>query len=197
MSYILEALRRAEAERERPRGEPLDLAPAPLPAAPRRAGALPWLLLGAVALGAAGAATWWGWPTATPASTAMATPAPAPRPELARAAEPASAPLPAPPVLLQQAPARSLPAAAAPASAPAPAERIPRLAELPAATRQQLPPLQLGGSMHSPEARLRSLILNGQLYREGDWVTPQLQVEAIGVRSAVLRFGRQRFELPY
>jgi len=80
------------------------------------------------------------------------------------------------------------------ASAPLP---LPRLHELPDSLRQQLPPLQLGGSLHSPDARMRSLILNGQFFREGDQVAPGLVLEEIGPRAARLRFRGQAFELGY
>lgn len=210
MSTILEALRRAEAERIAAPGStlpPLGMAaPAALPAGRRSALRIAWGLLLVLLVGAA-IYPWIQRPSAT---------VPVPPPSAAAAAQPSPAPLPAPAALLQTPGARALPepspatpaaavartVASAPppqpaaptASAPA---RVPRLAELPAALRQQLPPLQLGGSMHSPDPRLRSLILNGQLVREGDQLAPDLKLEEIGLRGARLRWREQVFELPY
>lgn len=196
MSTILDALRRAEAERATPPGTSLPpLGPVPPAALPKRDGRAPLLVAAAVVLllGAAGLYAW--MPTA---------PAPAPAPQPAPAPVAATpAPLPAPAALLQTPGARALPEPEASPAPPAPRTeasapaRLPRLAELPAALRQQLPPLQLSGSMHSPDARLRSLIINGQLYREGDLIAPGLKLEEIGPRSARLRFREQAFELSY
>ena len=75
------------------------------------------------------------------------------------------------------------------------AAAIPSLAELPAALRQGLPPLSLGGIVHSAQAAQRLVILNGQVLHEGDRPTPELQVEQIRPRSVVLNFRGQAFEL--
>ena len=189
MSTILEALRRAEAERATP--------PPPMPlvgrvAPTRRPVRSAWWFVGPVLLLLAAAAAWLaaGRQPPEPSPAAPTAPVPAPAPAPLR---------PAPPVRLEAPGARSLPAPAAaplPASASAPVAP-PRLAELPAALRQQLPALQVGGSMHSPDARLRSLIVNGQLYREGDSVAAGLELVEIRPRSALLRFRAQVFELPY
>lgn len=227
MSTILDALRRAEAERAGAPGSglpPLGMATPPPPPATRR---LPLLLIGLLALtSAALVVSWFSRPSAPaplapPAAPVLAAPlakgqpdAPAaPTPSVPAPPAASSAVLPAPVALLQSPGARALPepeappavARSQPAPAPAAAEpaasrapvRVPRWAELPAALRQQMPALQLGGSMHSPDPRLRSLILNGQLVREGDQVAAGLSVEEIGLRSARLRFRDQVFELPY
>lgn len=203
MSTILDALRRAEAERGNATGSglpPLGMAAAP-PSSARR---LPLLLLIALlCLLSAGLAYWWSNrapptpPALPPASVTAAAPAPLPAPAALLQSPGARAlpePEPPPPVTQPVEAAAVRPASSAASSAPA---RVPRLAELPAALRQQLPPLQLGGSMHSPDPRLRSLILNGQLLREGDQIAPGLILEEIGQRGARLRWREQRFELPY
>lgn len=63
--------------------------------------------------------------------------------------------------------------------------------------RRRLPPLRVGGSIHSDSAASRMLILDGQPYREGDRPAPDVVVEQILPRSAVLRVGGRRYELPY
>lgn len=68
---------------------------------------------------------------------------------------------------------------------------------LPEDIKRQLPPLNVGGSMHSPDASQRMLIVNGQVVREGQAVAPDLVLERVKLRSAVLRFREHRFEITY
>lgn len=215
MSYILEALRRAESERERGKVPGLHsqawaegAAAAPATGRPgARRGAKPLLIGGLVLLllAGAGAYVWWSRPAPAPAPVlASAEPAPPPAPA-------ASVAPPPPPPMLAAASALPLPPlpvavpaptpAPAPASTPAPAARpaapIPTLAELSPALRAELPPLQVGGAMHSDTPANRMLILNGQVYREGDAIAPGLQLEQIQLRSAVLLYKGQRLRLSY
>lgn len=69
--------------------------------------------------------------------------------------------------------------------------------QLPEDVKRNLPPLAVGGSMYSPEAAKRMLILNGQLVREGEKVAPDVVLESIRLRSAILRYKEQRFEITY
>lgn len=69
--------------------------------------------------------------------------------------------------------------------------------QLPEDVRRGLPPLQVGGAMHSDVASQRMLILNGGLYREGDQPAPGLLLEEIRLKSAVLRYREHRFVLSY
>ena len=125
MSYILDALRRAEADRQRGAVPGLQDQPQPLPAPvaapaddPRRTGL--WALAGAGLLAAGGAAAWWWlkWPGPAPvAPVAVMTPAPA--------VAPTALPAPVTPVAPAAAPVLVAPAPAVvssmPAAAPAPA----------------------------------------------------------------------------
>ena len=73
MSYILDALRRADAQRERDPSRGIHAQPAPLPAAvaPRRSG--PWVALAGAAVGVAALAAYVLWPAAPrPAEPAVA-----------------------------------------------------------------------------------------------------------------------------
>lgn len=87
-------------------------------------------------------------------------------------------------------------APAQPATATAPA-RLPRLAELPGAQQRELGPLLVGGAMHAEQAALRIVILNGQVFHEGDKLGPDLQVQQIRLKSVVMSHRGQRFELPF
>lgn len=247
MSYILEALKRAEAERRereaQAQGRPTHedwlagAAPAvaPQPALPRWL----WPVLGLLLLG--GAAGLW---MRRPAETVMPVPplppgaqvaqvaptqASAPRPEggaavqpsPVQAAAPAPVPASAPPPTFSTTTASHAPSmkpAAAPTQPPAPsvapprpapeapaepvptsaqAPRLPTLAELPDNLRQQLPPLQTSGAMYSENPADRMLILNNRVMHEGEQVTPELKLEQIRLKSAVLLFRGQRFTLQY
>ena len=83
-----------------------------------------------------------------------------------------------------------------PAPAPPP-ERLRTLAELPDDLRSSVPQLAFGGSVYSDTPAQRMVIFNGQVLREGDAVTNELQIEQIRPRSAVLRVRGQRFEMPF
>lgn len=204
MSYILDALRRADAERQQGQVPGLHAAPAGDVAAPTRPA---WprvvgLLLLALLLGAAAAAWFW-----------RAAPAPAPA-----VVAPAGVPLPTPlapshattplPVVVSAAPAlpaasMPVPVAAAPVAAPAPmpasAAAAPArpLSSLPPDERRQLPTLFPGGSVWSDSAASRFVILDGQVLREGDTVAPGLVLERIDRKAAVLRWKGQRLEVPF
>ena len=237
MSYILEALRKADAERER--GSVPDLHAQLLPpgvsdaeVAPPRSSAALWLGLG-VGLAAVAGAAWYllghdepttaaapvaalaAAPPAAPTAAAAVTVAP-PGPPGARMASappvssvpPAATVPPAQPApAVQPEPAvpkpvvKPKPAAAAPVPkaepVPAPApQRVPPLAELPAELRQQVPPLAVGGSVYSPQASARMVVINGQVFQEGSSLGPELKLEQVRPKTAVLSIRGQRFELP-
>ena len=71
------------------------------------------------------------------------------------------------------------------------------MAELPPDIRSGLPALTVGGSVYSPKAASRIVILNGQVFREGDKPVDGLTVERIGLKSTVLAFRGTRFELKH
>lgn len=253
MSYILDALKRADSERER--GQVPGLHARPLPAAAvetARRGLNPMLLFGAVvALGACAVLGWRLLRTDTAAATGVAAPlaqAPAP-PQAAISAPvavaaaptpvPAPAPIPAPaaattpqqtpqpmPQPVPQPVQRPVPAAAAqqqraaPAPAPsapsaaqppgpgpgmapaatAPASPEPRtltLAELPPEIRSQLPALTISGATYSANPAHRMLIINGQVFHEGEKPAPELTLEQIQPKSVVLGFRGYRYSVSY
>jgi general secretion pathway protein B len=189
MSYILDALKRADLERERgavpglhaqPMALPLDDEPAP------RRGPLPWIAA-AVALLLLGA---WFWLRPVPEPSTPVPPAVPPMPA-AQVQPPPLAELPMPP--LPVAP-RVAPKANEPAKAQ---DRILRLDELPDDVRRQLPALAIGGSMYSESAANRMLIVNGRLLHEGDPVAPELTLDQIRLKSAVLKFKGYRYQIGY
>ena len=71
------------------------------------------------------------------------------------------------------------------------------MAELPDNIRQQLPALSVGGSMYSPVAANRLVIINGQVLHEGERITPDLVVQQIKLKAAVLAFRSYRFAITF
>lgn len=244
MSYILDALRKADAERER--GGVPGLHAQPVPAvsgdaetAPRMP---PWAwAIGGLTIALIGVGAWQMMqPDAAPPRVAIAaaTPqpslsppvaAPAPPPEATSTqlapppvtpapavqapapvpAAPMAAP-PAPPARVAQAPQprpakrpapeRSI-AAAPPARPAAPAAEpqapIPALAELPEHIRRELPAMTIGGSIYSPNPKNRFVIVNGQIFHENDKLAPDLWLETIQLKSAVLKYKDLRYRITF
>ena len=69
--------------------------------------------------------------------------------------------------------------------------------QLPPDIRAQLPQFVIGGSIYSNVPAGRSLIVNGQLYRERDRLTQDLSLEEIRLKSAVFSFRGHRFEVQF
>jgi general secretion pathway protein B len=220
MSYILDALRRADSERERGAIPSLHAKPVPVALADsddegegRRSQPLLWAVI-ALSVLLAVVLAWLflgrgGEPEAAPAPVALtAPPAPAmaqPPPRLPPmpAPEPV-APLidPKPPVLppVQAPQSAQAPKAAAKPQAPASvADERQAVAfnDLPDNIRRELPQLVIGGAMYSQTPANRMLILNGQVFREGDKVTGQLVLEQIKLKSAVLAYKGYRYSINY
>jgi general secretion pathway protein B len=217
MSYILDALRRADAERDRGRVPGIH-ARAPIPVAedPGAAGvAPPWRWIGVgVLLGLLVVLAAW-WLTARDPPPAEAGPpvapvAPPPIPQ----AEPGALPEPAviapalPPI--EQRPTAEAAAAAArkaasrasaPSAVAAPASaastRIYARNELPEEIRRQLPNLSIGGSIYSPSPANRFVVINGQVVHENGEIGPDHVLETIRLKSAVLRFKGYRYEINF
>ena len=246
MSYILDALRRADAERERGAVPSLQSQQHTIvedDAAPARPRSLVWAVVAlAVAVLALLAWNFLGGtaPSArAPVEGSIATPVPAPLPPLqpapalptatvpamtpgmgAAAPTPTAAPAPvpqptpapppvaaAPPTARTAVDARRAPAApapkrtgdataAAPGAAPPTAEpRVHSQAELPEEIRRDLPKLVIGGSSYSGDAASRMVMINGQVFHEGDRLAPDLVLERIRLKSAVLAFKGWRYEV--
>jgi general secretion pathway protein B len=102
---------------------------------------------------------------------------------------------PPPPPPVRPAAVRA-PAEPAPAAAEAP-DRIVPFEQLPDALRRQIPTLAFGGATHSAEPSARMLIINGQIWREGEQPAAGLTLERIELRGAQFRFRDRRFEVAY
>ena len=215
MSLILDALRKAESERQRgavPGLHGVTAPPAPEPAAGSRSSGLTPLRMALGTLGLVVGAALVGWlarPSAGPSLPVAAAPSMAP------AAVPAAAPAPlplvvsAPPVLPAEPPVAAAPLPAAPAATtaspppPPAASRAPivtqvrRLADLPPEQRRELPALAVRGSVWSEQPGARFVVLDGQVLREGDRLAPGLVLVKLAPRSATLRWRDGLIEVPF
>jgi general secretion pathway protein B len=230
VSLILDALRKADAERERGSVPSLHSHPvvplaAEAPPQPRARATGLWTAIGVV-LALSAVAAWLMVGRETPSSPPVLATAPAqpsaPATAGTSAAPPeavspsASVPVTPPPAI---APGNAAPVAE-PAPWPQPDERkaprpetkgeapVPVLGNVPPAepqvySREQLPPdlraqlpqFTIGGSIYSPNPSGRSLIVNGQLFREKDRLTQDLSLEEIKLKAAVFSFRGYRFEV--
>lgn len=234
MSYILDALRKADSERERERGAvpSIHAQPAPPSAAdpdePGKGQPLVWVVAGlSVVVLALLAWMFLGRSSGgdepqparvaeAPVAAPPAPPMPAPMPQQApvpmREVAPPRAVAPEP-VRVQTPPQASPPNMAAPhAAAPqtppqtapvaqpvnrAADDRVLTMDELPDDVRRQLPNFAINGSKYSDTPASRILIINGQVFHEGDRLTPDLTLEQIKVKAAVLRFRGYRYSMTF
>jgi general secretion pathway protein B len=210
MSYILEALKKAQAERQ--------LGNAPTIHAPTLHAAPPRVALakktGALALGAGvvvlAIVGWLAWSQRTPAPAAIpatavapvAAPVPAPVP----VAPPAPAPAPAPVIAAVPAPAapaprpRKVEAPVAVAKAPAPAaleDTVRYAKDLPPELQQQLPRVAFGGYMYSDNAADRLVLVDKTLRHEGEEIAPGLMLEKLLPKGAVLNYRGTRYRVGF
>ncbi len=227
MSYILDALRRAEAQRERGAVPGIHAQPGatrPAHAGRERGGNPLWWALAALAVVAAASLAWLlsgrAAPrevvVAPPAPVVVASPAPAPAPAPALPPAPVAVPppqaSPAPATAAKTETARaraaaSRPRAAAPAASAAPvqnaapptpaAPRIYTREELPGDIRGQLPQVKISGSSWSENPAHRMLIANGQVFHENEKISADLTVEQIRAQAVVLNFRGYRYLVPY
>ncbi len=183
MSYILEALKKSE--RERQQGQTPDLyavhgeAPGFERAIPHRPRLLLWAGLCTLIAALGGGFLWYGGGTTTdnpgesPLKTELVAPAVPPAAAMEANAEPEVAPDPAekPPVL----PAAE--SAAPPATAPAKG-RI--------TIRPELPTLRFSGHTYSEERSRRMIMVNNRIVREGDWIDTNIRLEEITWEGVIL-----------
>jgi len=238
MSYILDALRRADSERERGAVPGIHSPPVPPlvdePKEPARA--QPQALLVAVTvallLALAGVLTWDlmsggkeapaqpvvataplveagpSAPSQSPSPAVMvppATVAPAAVPTTVPSAPPVRQAQPVPsPSLTTASPIVTVPVRPATTAAPAPAvpppqadTRVHAVHELPAHIQRDLPKLVVGGAMYSDTPANRMLIINSQVFHEGDKLSPDLLLQEIKLKSAVFQYKGYRYGVSY
>jgi len=221
MSLILDALRKADAERERGSVPSLHSQPVVSPSvgALSRPKVRPnwlWIAVGA-ALGLVAAATWVMTGRNVPAPSAVTTNVAPVQPSMLEItpARPPAVTAPPPPAAATEAQPIAEPAPwrqpaeikvpRADAKSDAPVRTLGNVlpAEAPVYSREQLPPeiraavppIAIGGNVYSPDPTARSLIVNGRLLRERERLTDELSLEEIKLRSAIFRIRGYRFEV--
>jgi general secretion pathway protein B len=221
MSYILDALKKAEAERNagtRPSIHTTQvLAAAPAQDARGLRNAWLWAVAAIVLLAVAGLLLWFAMQHETPVQGA-----PAALPPMAAATPPANAAPPAPPPAATPAaparpataqtpearpkprpvrkPAEKKPAPVEPASKPAETlteAPVPTLRELPDNIRQEIPQLAVGGYIYSANRAERSVLINKRLLHEGDEVAPGLTLERMTPSGMVFNYKGYRYRSGY
>lgn len=197
MSYLLDALRKAE--RERRLGEVPDLGTETADGTASRGNGLPvwvfWLIGVVVAVNLGGmAAMWWVW------SADEIAPMPASPADFAVTADPVErvTPPPAAPVARATREPASLPEPAEPA--PALSDRnddsVPSRRALPAAQQQRLPDLDMNGLLYSSIPGRSFVLINGRRYHQGERTAAGPAVESIDENGAILNHRGLRFRLP-
>lgn len=219
MSYILDALNRADAERER--GSVPGLHARQTYVQPSRGSNVHsrlWIALAATLTIAGIALGVWLWrtPVATipPAVAAVAT-APAPTAPAAPAhtsETPASpAPVAAPPVQTPVAKPSKHPVAQtkAPKATPKPTAiekelvtanataTIPLLSELSSGVRSQIPPLNITGAVYSNNPGQRLLLVNNLVLNQGSLAAPEVTLEEIRPNTSVFSFRGTKFRMEH
>jgi general secretion pathway protein B len=190
MSYILDALRKSDQQRQRG-ASPTLLAPQAAAVVPRRRVSRSHVLLTAVVLVGAGivigALRPWQTEQTAPATQAAAMNAPAssPRPspvpvqpQMARKSEP-------------QVPARK-PAPAAQPNRPD-EEKVLTIAELPLSIQREIPAMSISVHAYARASKDRLVSINDRVLREGDYLAPGLRLEQITPKGMILRFKGYRF----
>ena len=209
MSYILDALKKADAEREQGRVPGLHTHASDIEAELGPLTRMPslWVMgLGVGLVLMAAGAVWLGMrpkggETATATQPVAPEPAPAPVPAPVPAPMPEPAPAPrvaaAPPRAVQL-PAESVtprkalrtPIHVDPAATSVTSEKVPTLAELPQEVRRTLPTLSVSGAMYSDSPASR-------MFHEGDQPAAGLVLEEIRLKSAVFNYRGTRYAVSY
>ena len=225
MSYILDALRKADAERERDPARGIHAQPLAAPVLPDVTARWRRPLVAGGIFVLVGVGVWMQWNGATKTAPLVAPPETAPRapavpvamvtqqPAPATEVQPPAPPLPAPAAPAAPAPvapkARAAAAVAAPpalatATSPLPAasaatvpDRILNVTELPPDVARDLPRLTITGGVFSPNPAQRMLIVAGQVVSEGAELAPGLKLEEIRAKTAVLKFRGLRYSVGY
>ncbi|OEZ82427.1 hypothetical protein JAB6_33490 [Janthinobacterium sp. HH104] len=224
MSYILEALKKSQAERQLGELPSIHAPQVQLHdgAASGAASRAPvWLALGGVAVAVAAALLLWQpWqaaataPAAAPAVLAQAVPAPVPAavPPAVPAPAPVAVPVPVPPAPIvapvqharpmaepkQEPPVPApAPAVPVPAAAPSAEETVPGMRDLPEPIQRQIPPVAIGGYIYSKNPADRLLLIDKVLRHEGEELAPGLVLEKLQPKAAIFSFKGYRYRVPY
>ncbi|WP_420473868.1 general secretion pathway protein GspB [Noviherbaspirillum sp. ST9] len=208
MSYILEALKKAEAERN---GAVHKAAPLLPPLATKSKTPPPWrrplpvAALAALAVTLACAA-WFSVssnappqplppaPAPVPAPVAAVVPPAEPEPAVAEPEKPKEKPAPKKAAEKKRPPPPEEPKTA---KAPAPEPAVGSLQDLPVQIQREIPSLAVGGYIYSGNKADRSVLVNNRLLHEGDEAAPGLVLEKMTASGMVLNYKGYRYRRGY
>jgi general secretion pathway protein B len=227
MSYILEALKKAQAERQLGRVPTIDAMPAYGSVVPAPRNKLLWLALLAlvVLVLLVGLLLWRQMQMAVPPAVVQASepvilanapPVVQADSPVAKANPPPAVPRAVPKVAnvpkavaVSEAPKAQRPVAAAKAEpalqpqpqSPAPVAAsepaVPSLRELPEPIQRQIPAIAIGGYIYSKNPADRLLLIDKSLRSEGDELAPGLVLEKLQPTAAIFNFRGYRYRVPY
>jgi general secretion pathway protein B len=214
MSYILEALKKAQAERQLGSVPTIDAVPAYSNAGPALPNKLLWLALLVLAL-LLGLLLWRQMemrapPLPTPAlgdapvaqvnapPAVLKVDAAVPKAvEVPKAAPKTVAEAPVKPRQVAVAKPQPQPQPQPPAPVAAPEPAVPALRELPEPIQRQIPAIAIGGYIYSKNPADRLLLIDKSLRREGDELAPGLVLEKLQPAAAIFNYRGYRYRVPY
>lgn len=213
MSYILDALQRAEADRERERGavpglQTRSVLPGSMPVRQGQRLGLGVIAAAAVAVVALMAVMFWFWPSAERELAAPVVQAPAAQtltPSVVIAPTPvavANRTVVAVTALPQRPPETPKRAEAPPAPTRATsrarvATEVPLFKDMPEEFRRQVPALAISGAVYSENPAQRLLLVNGQVLSQGSPAAQDVTLEEIHPTTSEFSFKGMRFRLPH
>ena len=137
--------------------------------------------------------------TTLPKATAVTPPTITPIPKHAADAAQLKAPEKAPAEVNTKVEAKSGASASAPAAAPADAaeQSIGTAQDLPPNIQRELPQISVNGYIYAKNADDRSVLMNRKLLREGDTVAPDLVLEKLLPKGAILNYKGYRYRVAF
>ena len=208
MSYILDALKKSDQQRQHAKAPTLRTTHVtPAAASSRRVAVNLWWAVALLGIGLL--IGWWRpWKTEEPVVVQLAhpvipPPASATLPETLPAVPPASSrdetpvePTPAGSNTVSKATATASPIASAPQTATEPPPEIPLLQqhELPPEVRQSLPAISIAFHQYASQPGGRRVMINNSVLHAGDAIAPGLKLEQITADGVILSYQGYRFQ---
>jgi general secretion pathway protein B len=194
MSYILEALKKAEAERRQEKVPGIHTQPLAAASLARRESrwqrALLWIAAACASAIALLAAIWLAPWQSTPASVQIAQ-APVP---VAPVAPPMAVPAPVP---HRESKVHEKEKPVAPTVSVPVETHIPTLRELPEQIQREIPEFKVGGYIYADKPADRSVLINNRLLHEGDEAAPGVTLERMQKNGMILHYKKYRFRTSY
>jgi len=211
MSYILEALKKSDKERQRDEIPDLQADHSLPPLRRQEKKPSSYRMFVVLIAGLACAGSLWYWlserKTAAPVNISQqiaSAPAPAPAPvgekQPSVKSQPAEKPVVVPVVIKEEIAKNSppLPVETIPSPPPISPETktvVPLMEDLPLSIRAGIPDLTFAGHVYSDLAKKRLIIINNRIVREGDLIDNGLSLEQIDSDGVVLRYERSVFRV--